>query len=106
MFYCDLGLYSLRSCEVLKPQGLGLDFSDSLKFDSLICTMGIPILVRQHLYIESGPWIYVPLAIFWVIVFVFFLRTTWLPRTLLSKLSSFQDKYSIHPTINLLSAKC
>ena len=24
-------------------------------FDHLICTMGFPILVRQHLYTESGP---------------------------------------------------
>ena len=25
-------------------------------YDRLISTMGFPVLVRQHLYIESGPW--------------------------------------------------
>ena len=25
-------------------------------YDRLISTMGFPILVRRHLYIESGPW--------------------------------------------------
>ena len=28
-------------------------------YDRLISTMGFPILVRQHLYIESGPWLLV-----------------------------------------------
>ena len=26
-------------------------------YDHLISTMGFPIMVRRHLYIESGPWV-------------------------------------------------
>ena len=31
-------------------------------YDRLISTMGFPVLVRQHLYIESGPWLGVPIS--------------------------------------------
>ena len=44
-------------------------------YDPLISTMGFPILIRRHLYIESGPW--TPVCPCWHILVRVATNTTW-----------------------------
>ena len=50
----DLGPDSIKRCHLTSIGNPIVEIRRS--YDRLISTMGFPILVRWHLYIESGPW--------------------------------------------------
>ena len=50
----QLGLDSIWRCYLTSIENPIVEIRWS--YDRLISTMGFPILVRKHLYIESGPW--------------------------------------------------
>ena len=51
--YDHLGADSIKRCHLTSIWSLIVEIRRS--YDRLISTMGFPILVRRHLYIESGP---------------------------------------------------
>ena len=52
----NLGSDSLKRCHLTSIGNSIVEIRRS--YDRLISIMGFPIPVRQHLYIESGPWTY------------------------------------------------
>ena len=52
----DQGADSIKRCYLTSIGNPIVEIRRS--YDGLISTMGFPILVRWHLYIESGPWIH------------------------------------------------
>ena len=53
VLYITSGADSIKGCHLTSIGNLIVEIRRS--FDSLISTMGFPILVRWHLYIESEP---------------------------------------------------
>ena len=56
IYYCQLGPDSIWRCCLTSIGNSIVEIRRS--YDCLISIMGFPILVRWHLYIESGPWTY------------------------------------------------